>query len=136
MLKINDTFTIHELVSFFTHKKIDTVNSFEKLKTKITGYFYFDIQKSKIKHHLARVNYKDEIYNIIDGIFISPYARSILTNKPERLNGLLLDTTFKVLPYFFTSILLVSIKNTGIPISFSFGSSENKTLYMRHFIFF
>lgn len=30
---INDTFTIHEFISFYTHKKIDTVNSFEKLKT-------------------------------------------------------------------------------------------------------
>lgn len=119
---INDT---------FTHKKVDIVNSLECLKSKITGYVHLDIQKSKIKRRLSKAKYKDEIFYIIGGIFVSPFAKSILENN--QVNSILLDTTFKVLPYYHTSILLASIKNTGVPLSFSFGSSEDKSLYMRHF---
>ena len=121
------------ILHYSIYKKIDIINSLEKLKSKIKGYVFFDIQKSNIKHRLAKIQHEDEMYYIIDWIYISLYARSILEDNSEYVNGILLDTTFKVLPYYLTSILLVSIKNTGIPISFSFGPSEDKSIYLRHF---
>ena len=105
---------------FCSEKKV-TVNSFEQLKLKIAGYLYLDIRRSRIKHRLAKIKVENEKYDIINGIFISPFAKSLLESNSEEINGLMLVTTFKVLPYYDTSILLISIKNTGIPISFSFG---------------
>ena len=46
---------------------------------------------------------------------------------------MLLDTTWKILPNYDTSILMGSSMNTGIPLSFAFGEGETKELYNLHF---
>ena len=44
-----------------------------------------------------------------------------------------MDTTWKVLPYYVTSILMLSICNVGIPVSFCFGKAETDDLYEMFF---
>lgn len=46
---------------------------------------------------------------------------------------MLLDTTWRALPYYVTSILMASSFNTGLPLSIAFGHSENRNLYENHF---
>ncbi len=72
-------------------------------------------------------------YSILSGIYISPYAKSILEKNVEILDGLLMDTTWRVLPYYVTSILMCSVCNIGIPIAFSFGKGETASLYEMFF---
>lgn len=46
---------------------------------------------------------------------------------------MLLDTTWRCLPYYVTSILMSCVYNVGLPLSFSFGNSEDKPIYNYHF---
>lgn len=67
-----------------------------------------------IKKRLVKIRYKEE-------------------DTEQYISGLLLDTTFKIFPYYVTSILMIIIMNTGISISFSFGKSETEELYEKYF---
>ena len=69
--------------------------------------------------------------NIINGVFISNCARSVLLHL--NVNGLLLDTTWKVMLGYVITILMASIGNCGIPVAFAFGPGETKSLYNLHF---
>lgn len=135
---IFDTFILHEYISFYVHHKKDSINSLESLKDKICGYLSIDLEKTYFKRRkLIKFIHEDAEYFIITGgIYVTPYAQSILTQFSEKINGLLLDTTWKVLPFYVCSILMATIKNTGIPLAFSFGLSETKSLYNRHFDYF
>lgn len=133
---IFDTFLIHEFISIYFSDKKDSINSFEILKENINGYLLFDIQKSNIKKRLAKYKEGKTEYYITGGIYISLFAQSLINDNSSEIGGFLLDTTWKCLPYYVTSILMVSIKNTGIPVSFSFGHRENTQLYERHFPMF
>ena len=44
-----------------------------------------------------------------------------------------MDTTWRVLPYYVTSILMCSVCNVGIPLAFSFGKGETVSLYEMFF---
>ena len=57
------------------------------------------------------------------------FAKSIFEDNEEIADGLLMDTTWSVLQYYVTSILMVSMCNDGIPVAFSFGNSETIDLY-------
>lgn len=90
--------------------------------------------KLKIKKRLVKIRYKEEDVYITGGVYIAPYAQSPLQDNEQYISGLLLDTTFIIFPYYVTPILMVSIMNTSIPISF--GKSETKELYEKHFQIF
>ena len=134
-LPINDdTFSIREFIEeFIPTKKEKTINSLELLKQNLNGFLHLIIQKSPIKKRLAKISYQGEKYYVIGGIFVLPFSNSILTDNSEIVNGLLLDTTWRVLPYYVTSILMASSMNGGLPLSFSFGFSENVEIYQNHF---
>ena len=134
-LPINDdTFSIREFIEvFLPSKKEKVINSLELLKQNLNGYLHLIIQKSPIKKRLAKIEYEGEKYYVIGGIFVLPFSHSILTKNSEIINGLLLDTTWRVLPYYVTSILMASSMNGGLPLSFSFGFSENVEIYENHF---
>lgn len=100
---------------------------------KLVALFYFDVHKSKIKKRLVKIGYKEEDVYFTSGVYIAPYAQSPLQDNEQYISRLLLDTTFKVFPYYVTLILMVNIMNAGNPISFSFGKSETKELYEKHF---
>lgn len=45
----------------------------------------------------------------------------------------MVDTTWKVMANYVTSILMAIIGNTVVPLSFAFGLSENTELYNLHY---
>ncbi len=133
---VHDTFAIHEFFQMYFQNKQKVINTYEKFKENVNGYLKLTIQKFHIKKNLAKYREGGINYYIISGIYVSPFAQNLIKNYSDIINGCLLDTTWKCLPYYVTSILMLSVKNTGIPISFAFGNKENKELYRMHFTAF
>lgn len=74
------------------------------------------------------------MYYIQSGIYISTFAKSLLKDNNNIVKGLLINTTWKVMPGYVTSILLYAFKNTGIPLSIAYGKSVLKSLYLLHYL--
>ena len=87
-------------------------------------YISENLYKSK-----THIRHDEKEYSIISGIYISPYTLSITQDNKDIIDGLLMDTTWKLLPNYVTSILMFSICNVGIPIAFCFGNAEKADLY-------
>ena len=132
---IYDTASIKEYIELFCVATKMPVSSLDALKSLIHGYIQFDIQQISSKRRLASINHDGKRYYIKGGIYISPFAKAIITSG-DCIKGLLLDTTWKIMPMYVTSIIMASSMNVGIPLGFSFGSGEDKTLYQRHFAAF
>ena len=77
----------------------------------------------------AHITLEDTQHSIVSGIYISPFTESIMKDNKDILDGLILDTTWHVLPYYVTSILMCSICNVGVPVAFCFGKGETASLY-------
>jgi hypothetical protein len=74
-----------------------------------------------------QVNHNDFEYSVLSGVWLSALAAATLVNND--IDGLILDAMFKVIRQCHTAILLVSIHNVGLPLSFSFGPHESIDLY-------
>lgn len=83
----------------------------------------------KLYKNKEHITLNEVEYSIISGIYISPYSESIIRDNPELIDGVIMDTTWKVLPLYVTSILMLSICNVGIPIGYCFGKAETCELY-------
>lgn len=132
-----DTRALREYIELFIKIRNDnTINNLTKLTKYANGYIIFDIQRKTSNKKLPVIIYKDLQYYIIGGCYILPTTQSLFLEYKEIINGILMDTTWKVLPHFVTSIMMVSAKNIGLPIGFSFheGSSETRELYESLFI--
>ena len=68
-------------------------------------------------------------YYIVSGVYISPWAQSLVCDNEDLVNGYLLDTTWKIMSRYVTSILMTSTYNVGVPIGFAFGRGEDKAIY-------
>ena len=95
----------------------------------------------KLAYHKPSDNFdvymhEDKLCSIIEGVYISPYAQSILKDNAELIDGLMLDTTWEVMDKYVTSILVAASCNTSVPLGFSFGAAETKGLYELLFDFF
>lgn len=130
-----DTFSILEYVSIFCESKQKSVNSLQSLKANLHGYIKFDIQESSQKRKLVQISHEGKRYYVLGGVYISPLAKSIL-QAGDTIKGILLDTTWRVMPMYVTSIIMGASMNIGIPLGFSFGSTEDKKLYEKHFAAF
>ena len=127
-----DTSSLHEYFNIFVAPAKKSITSFEVLKERISGYLNLDIQQSTTRKRLATIVKEGQRYYIIGGVYLSPFAKSII-DSGDFIKGLLLDTTWKVMPMYVTSIIMGSAMNIGIPLGFAFGSGEDKSLYARHF---
>lgn len=47
----------------------------------------------------------------------------------NKIKGFILDTTWKILPLYVTSILAACFANMSIPIGYAFGTGKTKKLY-------
>jgi hypothetical protein len=74
-----------------------------------------------------RVNHNDFEHFVLSGVWLSALAAAALVNN--EIEGLILDTTFKVIRQYHTAILLAIIQNVGLPLDFSFGLQESIDLY-------
>jgi hypothetical protein len=63
----------------------------------------------------------DKVYSIMKGIYISPFAESLFNDNKDLVDGLMMETRWKVLRLYVTSILMLVMCNAGIPVSFAFG---------------
>ncbi|KAK8892033.1 hypothetical protein M9Y10_029255 [Tritrichomonas musculus] len=127
-----DTISIKDFNSLFSKSWDMKINTFEKFQTFSKVFLCLNIQKTKIKKRLTKIVLNGEEYTIISGIYILPDSESIISEN-NIIDGMLLDTTWKILPNYDTSILMGSSMNTGIPLSFAFGEGETKELYNLHF---
>ncbi|KAK8854278.1 hypothetical protein M9Y10_016837 [Tritrichomonas musculus] len=55
----------------------------------------------------------------------------LYSNDNITINGYILDTTWKVISKYVTSILMATISNSSLPIAFAFGKGENIDLYSK-----
>jgi hypothetical protein len=77
-----------------------------------------------------------EFFSKIGGCYISPFALSIFQKNTSILDGIMLDTTWRVMRLYVTSILMVILANVGIPVAFAFGPVEDSNLYETFFTTF
>ena len=125
----DDTCSIYEFISIWVNDSKTAITTLETLASLFSGYLHLNLQLSRRKKYLQSIKYDEKFYYIISGVYISPFAESILKRNPGLIQGFILDTTWKILPYYVTSILMASVQNTGIPIAFAFGRGETKISY-------
>ena len=126
-----DTHHIYEYTSLWhsVKKQEAKINSFETFYSNISGHVFFNLKQRSESDILPAMIIDKKSYTIVSGVYITPYARHLVANHANIINGLLFDTTWKLIPYFVTSILMISTFNIGMPVAFSFGPSEDKDLY-------
>lgn len=133
MPKLNENSFINDFIQTFVkrpEKEADT--SFDAFKKSFDGYVKFDIaHDSPELRKFPIIDYNDEKWRILGGIYISNYASTIIEKNSKIISGFLLDTTFRALPSFVTAILMASIYNVGVPIAFSFSLTESEEIYQR-----
>ena len=105
------------------------VNSSQDFMDSIVGFLNLTLTKYHEKDNLPTMKINNELYTILDGIYISPFVLSLFKKREDLIHGLLMDTTWKIINKFVTSILMISIRNVGFPIAYAFGPAEDKVLY-------
>ena len=129
------TFMARYYNSYIDNKKRKYEKSETKFKRDAQGYIKF-ILTDELSDSFDSIIVDGNKYSVVNGIYITPYTVSILKNNPTILNGLMLDTTWKVMYNYVTSILVASVCNVSVPLGFSFGKSETKDEYQLLFSFF
>ena len=126
---LEDTLSLQEFIDLWIKTKSKQINSIDTLKSNIQGYLQLDIQQSTSKKRLAEITYDNHKYYIVSGVYISPWAKSLFADNPNFIDGFLLDTTWKIMSLYVTSIIMGSAYNVGLPLGFAFGHGEDKAMY-------
>ena len=130
-----DTSSISEYIEIYIKTSKTKINSIESLAEHITGYLELDLEEATSKKKLQSIfiTSKNELnveetkkYYIKSGVYISPWVQSLLTDNDDLIQGYLLDTTWKIMSSYVTSIMMGSSYSVGIPLAFAFGRSEEK----------
>jgi hypothetical protein len=66
-------------------------------------------------------------YSVLSCYWVAPQVRSILLNN--EIDGLMTDTSFRVMRQYYTAIPVAVNHNVGIPLAISFGPRESSELY-------
>ena len=128
-----ETESIEAYKECFINDKKFTINSINTLSQNLTGYLTLNIQQSNVRKRLEQVTYNGETYYVVSGVYVSPCSYSILRENDGLVQGFLLDTTWKVMTKYVTSILMASCHNTGVGLGFSFGRAEDREIYQNVF---
>lgn len=131
LLYNDETKFIHDYYTIFILPKKDEVHCLESLKKKVKGYLELNVINVTKRRRLTKISHEGNEYHVLNGIYISNKAKSLLVNN-NVVSGLLVDTTWRLIPNYVTSILMASVNNIGIPLSFAFGVGETKSLYNLH----
>ena len=125
-----DTEMLNNYINLFISNKKTKINSFSDLKKLgMSGIIKLALEEKTNESKLQTFSNEDKIYNIIAGVFIMPQAFEFLSNFDSLIRGFILDTTWRILPLYVTSIITASFYNTSVPIGFAFGHGETKALY-------
>jgi hypothetical protein len=112
----------------------DTVSSLVELSNLDDGFlFLFHFNCSDYSHYFT-LKTNEGLKAVLYGIYISPFASSLLLEN--EVDALILDTTFKLLPFYVTSILCMIYRNTAVPLAVSFTKTECKKTYELFFDIF
>jgi hypothetical protein len=84
--------------------------------------------------HREQYEWAGTKYAIHGGYWVHPKAQVILARHD--IDGLVMDTTFKVIRRYHLAILVAVWHNVGIPLAVSFGPRENIELYDRFYTVF
>ena len=131
LLYNDETKFIHDYYNFFILPQKNEVHCLESLKKKVKSYFQLNVINITKRRRLTKFAHDKKEFHVLNGIYISNHAKSLLVNN-DVVSVLLVDTTWKLMPNYVTSILMASVHNIGIPISFTFGIGETKSLYNLH----
>jgi hypothetical protein len=74
--------------------------------------------------------------SIVKGIYVAPFAYSLLRDSEDLVAGILMDTTWQIIRLPEASILTGVTGNVGIPMALSFGPAENTELYKAFYLTF
>jgi hypothetical protein len=110
------------------------VTSLEFLKDLASGYLHLFISETPNAKNFEMLSLNNVSYIITHGGYINPFAPSILQNN--QIDVLAFDTTFRLLPYYVTSLLFCIFRNTGVPLAISFTKSECRLTYQIFFEMF
>ena len=93
------------------------------------GYLHLTLTQYSERDHFETIEIENQKYSILNGIYIAPTTKSVFTDNSEMIDGILMDTTWKVIHKYVTSILMCSSYNVGVSLAFAFGGSEDRDLY-------
>lgn len=110
-------------------KKTSCVNSLETFLHSTIGFLHITLMPYNDNNKFESVIIDGTKYSIINGIYIAPYSESLFLANQSDIDGILMDTTWKVISKYVTSILMAESHNVGIPVAFVFGKAEDKELY-------
>lgn len=126
----SDTEMITQYYQLFIQDNSVTYNSFESLNDiGVKGYLHLTLEPKLTERKLQIYSIKEEEFYINSGVFIMPKTHDLLTKYSDRIDGFLLDTTWKILPLYVTSIITATLFNSSIPLGFAFGHGETIKLY-------
>lgn len=125
-----ETEAIHKyLQSFIVLGKMQ-INSFQDLvNLGLKGYLKLMLQPKTSYRRLPVFSIKEDEYYITGGVFIMPQTKWILNNLETALKGFIMDTTWKAMSRYVTSIITATYMNSSFPLGFSFGRAETKKQY-------
>jgi hypothetical protein len=98
------------------------------------GWLDLTLVRPRPGDHLDRVTLDGTRWSIVSGTWVHPRAPAILENN--RIDGLIMDTTFRVIRLYHTAVLVAVSHNVGIPLAIAFGAQETVALYQRFYTFF
>ena len=130
----DDTVSLSEYIDCWIKTKKEKITNISTLEKSVHGYLKLNVQpmnsSKKLARILTKVNEIDTQCYITSGVFVSSWAKSLIHDNTDLIQGFILDTTWKIMPFYVTSILMGSAHNTGIPLAFAFGNSEDRNLYL------
>jgi hypothetical protein len=89
----------------------------------LPGLLGLRLARPSVHDKLEPYTHNNTGYSILSGYWVSPLAESIL--RENEVDGLIMDTTFRVMRRYYTAILVAVRHNVGIPLAISFGPRES-----------
>jgi hypothetical protein len=105
-----------------------------ELFLQLPGFLGLELAEPEGRRDRDRYRHDGRDYTILSGFWVAPQAKSVI--QRHIIDGIILDTTFKVMNHYHTAILLAVSHNVGIPLAISFGPKESFELYNRLYTFF
>jgi hypothetical protein len=97
----------------------------------VPGYLHLDIGLRVRGEPSGSIPRGDDIYSILRGWYVSPWARSVF--EQNEIDGIMLDTPWHIIRRYVTSILMDVFRGVGIPLGFAFGVTETTEFYQQHY---
>jgi hypothetical protein len=121
---------LFNIVEFFTAKKRSKgKTTFKQFTAAVTEYISLTVSLCQPGDDFQELTMNNGSHSILNGCCVTRYAVCPCEKNRKLLDGLFMDTTWKVLRLYVTSIFMCSICNVGILVAIAFGSTETKELY-------